>query len=66
MPTEVTERSQELPNCNNALHHIPPDPAECSQREEGRRGELGHGPDSLRNRRNQVDLFIARGQYVAM
>lgn len=61
MPAEVTEESQELPKRNSTLNHIPPDPEQWKQ---GRRS-----PDSLKNKRSQVDLFIAlaaRGQHVAM
>lgn len=61
MPAKVTEWSQELPNCNSTLNHIPPDPAMWKQ--------WRRSPDSLMNKGSQVDLFIApaaRGQYATM
>lgn len=51
MPAEVTQWSQELPNCNSALNHVPPDPSAWKQRR--------HSSDLLINTCSQVALFIA-------
>lgn len=57
MPAVVTEESQEVSICKSVLHHAPPD---LEERAQGR-----PGPDLLKTKGSQVELFIARGRYMA-
>lgn len=57
MAAMATEESQEASPRESVLHHAPPDLEEPAQ---GR-----PGPDLLKAKGSQVELFIARGRYVA-